>query len=388
VTPDYDLEAWRRRVPLLRSFIPLNHCSQAPQTDPTRAAAEAYLDSWNERGMDWDYWMAEVERARAAFARLIGAAPDEVAITSSVSEGVSALASALDFGGARCTVVTTEAEFPTVGHVWLAQERRGGRITWVPVRRGVVELEDYDAVLDDSTLVVSATHGYYQTGFKQDLAAIAGRAHAAGALLLVDAYQTLGTTPVDVKALGIDALACGALKFLMGIPGIAFLYVRRELAETLRPTVTGWFGRKDPFAFRVRELDWAAGARRFDAGTPPVFAAYVARAGLEIIEQVGPARIERWTEALSRHLIEGGRERGLEPLGTADPRRKTPTTAYRCPVDSHAVEAALRRRGVIASARGPAIRLAPHFYSTRGDLDAGLDALAALIGPAAGRSSP
>jgi len=237
--PDYDLDAWRRRIPLLASCIPMNNCSQAPQTDLTRAAGERYFDSWNTQGMDWDAWMEEVRLAKGAFARLINASPEEIAVFSSVSEAASAVASAIDFSGRSRTVVASEMEFPTVGHVWLAQKQRGARVTWVPATDGVIETAAYDKLLNDEVAVVSACHGFYLNGFTQDLAALSARAHAAGALLFADAYQTLGVVPVDVKVLGVDFLASGNLKYLMGVPGIAFLYVRRELAETLHPAVTG-----------------------------------------------------------------------------------------------------------------------------------------------------
>jgi len=375
--PSYDIDAWRARIPLLASTIPMNNCSQAPQTDVARAAAERYLESWNADGMDWDAWMAEVQGARAEFARLVNAAPDEIAVFSSVSEATSAVASTFDFTGGRRTVVVTEAEFPTIGHVWLAQARRGARIAWVPTEGGTIPVGGYDAITEDAA-VVSVCHGYYLNGFTQDLACISARAHARGALVYVDAYQTLGTVPVDVKALDVDFLAAGNLKFLMGVPGIAFLYVRRSLIDSLRPTVTGWFGRANPFDFRVKELDWADGASRFDAGTPPVMNAYVARAGMRIINELGAGAIREWTRVLGQRLIDGGRTRGLRLQGTDDMDRKTATTAFLV-ADSHAVETAMRARGVLPSARGPVIRLAPHFYNTLDDVDVALDTLASVL---------
>jgi len=379
-TPGYDLEAWRAQVPLLEAVIPMNHCSQAPLTLRTRAAAEAFLDSWDRDGMDWDGWIEGVEAARAEFARLINASPDDVAVTTSVSAATAALASALDFTGDRRTVLATEAEFPTVGHVWLAHRKHGARVEWVPVRDGIVPLDEYEPRLGPDTLVVSACHGYYQTGFKQDVARVTEMAHAAGAYTYVDAYQTLGTCPVDVKALDVDFLSAGVLKFLMGTAGIAFLYVKPDLLDRLEPSVTGWFGRANPFAFDTTRLDWADTARRFDTGTPPVLNAWIAREGLAIINEVGPGAIEAWTAGLSDRLVEGGTARGLEVLGTGDSSRKAPTTAFRCAGDSHAVEAALRERGILASARGPAIRLAPHFYTTPDEVDVALDALAQVMG--------
>jgi selenocysteine lyase/cysteine desulfurase len=215
-------------------------------------------------------------------------------------------------------------------------------------------------------------------GLIQDSARIAAIARDAGALSFVDAYQSLGTVPLDVRALGVDFLASGNLKFLMGIPGIAFLYVRPEIVDTLQPSVTGWFGRANPFAFDARSLDWSPTASRFDTGTPPVINAYVARAGMEIINALGPSNIRAWLLALGQRLIDGGRARGMVLHGTDDMRRKTATTAF-VVGDSHAVEHAMRERGVIASARGDVIRLAPHFYSTTDDVDRALDVLAQVV---------
>lgn len=377
--PGYDLDAVRRRIPSLKRVIPMNNCSQAPQTDATRAAAEAYLDSWGRDVMDWDRWMAEVEAARASFARLIGASPEEIAIGTSVSQLTSSLASALTYDGVRDTIVVTEGEFPTVGQVWRAQEKRGARLSWVPARDGIIPPEGYAAAMDRRTLLVSACQAYYQSGFKQDLREIVARARKVGAMVYVDAYQSLGTEPMDVKALDLDFLSSGALKFLMGIPGIAFLYVKPSVAEALEPTVTGWFGRENPFSFDARDLSWAPGGRRFDTGTPPILEAYVARAGIDFLQELGMEAIGRWNLELSRALVEGGRERGLQLLGISDPLRKAPTTAFRVPGDSHEVEVKLRAQGIVASARGPAIRLAPHFYSTLDDVEVALTTLQKVL---------
>ncbi len=377
-TPSYDLSYWRGTIPLLQSMTPMNNCSQAPQTLATRQAADAYLDSWNTQGMDWDACKEEVEQARVGFARLINAPAEHVAVSTSVSAAVSSLVSAFTFDDRR-VIVSSEAEFPTVGHVLLAQEPRGAEVRWAPLEDGAVEPEAYQSLVDDDTLLVSATHAYYENGFKQDLAPIIGTAHDRGALVFVDAYQTLGTEPVDVTALDVDFLAGGCLKYLMGIPGMAFLYVKGQFIERLEPTVTGWFGRRDPFAFEPKRLDWSDTAARFDTGTPAIVSAAVARAGLEIIDTVGPPAVQAWIAHLSRRLIDGGRERGLELCSPADPSAKTPTTAFRMPVDAQAIETAMRAHGVLPSARGSVIRLAPHFYNTLEDVDTALDTLVKVL---------
>ncbi len=375
--PGYDIEEWRRRIPLLSSCIPMNNCSQGPQTDATRAAAERYLESWNRTGMDWDAWIEEVRLAKASFAGLIEASPTDIAVFSSVSEATSAVASALDFSGSRRRVVVSEMEFPTTGHVWLAQQRRGAQVSWVAQHDGVIETSEYEAAIGDDTAIVAACHGYYLNGFTQDVGAIVTRAHTHGVLVFADAYQTLGVRPINVMETGVDFLASGTLKYLMGVPGIAFLYVRPGLADSLEPSVTGWFGRSNPFAFDAKMLDWSAGASRFDSGTPPIPNAYIARAGMEIISSIGVGNIRAWHQVLAERLRDGGRERGLTLHGTTDLARKTANSAF-VVRDSHAIEQAMRARGVLPSARGPVIRLAPHFYNTLDDVDTALDLLAEL----------
>jgi selenocysteine lyase/cysteine desulfurase len=380
-SPAFDLESIRARIPILTRAIPLNNCSQGPLTEATRAAANEFLASWDSSGMDWDRWMQEVDLAKRQFASLINAEPGEIAAVTSVSHATQVVASALTYSAQRNTVVASQMEFPTVGHVWLAQERSGACVQWVPVRDGAIDVAEYERAIDERTVIVSSAHAYYLNGFKQDVAAIARIAHDRGALIYVDAYQSIGTAPFDVKAAGVDFLAAGTLKYLMGTPGIAFLYVRPELIEALHPSVTGWFGRANPFAFDAARLDWSSTASRFEAGTPAVFSAYVSRAGMRFVADVGLERIAAWGAELARRLAHGGAARGLTVHGPGLAAGKTPNTAFVCPPgrDSHSVEAALRRRGVIASARGPVIRYAPHFYTSFEDVDRALDALAAEL---------
>jgi selenocysteine lyase/cysteine desulfurase len=379
--PPFDLAAIRRRIPILQTHVVMNGCSQAPQSDVTREAAESYLDSWLRDGMDWDRWIAEVEAARGEFAALVCADARDVAVATSVSQATASLATGLDYTGTRHRVLVSGMEFPTVSHVWLAQERFGAEVSWATVEDGRIPQEHYEEAIGEDTLVVSAARAWYQNGAKQDIAALAEVAHDRGAVLFVDAYQALGTEPFDAPASGADVVASGNLKFLMGIPGIAFLWVRPDLAERLQPALTGWFGRKDPFAFDPTRLDWADGARRLDTGTPPILEAYVARAGMAWLREIGLDAIHAWTQVLGARLLEGAEARGIPLLHRIRPDAKTPTTAFLCE-DSHAVESALRNRGVIASARGPAIRLAPHFFNTVEDVDHALDELAGVTGRA------
>ena len=377
--PGYDIEGWRAQFPILKEAVHLANCSQSPQCERTRHAAEDYLDNWDHMGMDWDRWVQEIGLAKAEFAKIINADPSEVAIGTSVSEITSTIASSLDFGGKRKKIVVTDAEFPTVGLVWLAHEKYGAKVQFIPAKAGEIDINDYHAAIDTSTLITSFCDVYYYNGFKQDIGTITEIAHSKGSLAYVDAYQGIGSHPIDVKALDIDILSSGNLKYLLGIPGIAFVYVKKELIPFLRPAFTGWFGMENPFAFDIHHLDFAKDARRFDNGTPPVLTSYIARAGMAVINEVTPAAIQAWTDHLSEHCIEGGKKRGLEIASPLDVRKKAPTTAFRVGTDSHHVEVELKKRKIVASARGDVIRLAPHFFTKPEDLDYALDCLAEIL---------
>ena len=380
--PPYDIDAWRAKFPILKNTIHVANCSQAPQSDYTREAARAYLGSWNSMGMDWDRWMEEVVFAKAEFARLINADVSEIALGTSVSETTSVTASAMPFGGKRKKVVTTEAEFPTVGHVWLAHQKYGAQVQFIPVKNGEIDPSDYDRYVDENTLITSICDVYYYNGFKQNLEAIIPKIHARGSLVYLDAYQGIGTHPIDVKALDVDFLATGNLKYLLGIPGVAFLYVKKELIPFLQPAFTGWFGQENPFAFDVLHLDYASDARRFDTGTPPVMAAYIVRAGMQMINEVGVDNIQYWTDQLSQYCIDQALFRGLEVASPLDVAKKAPTTAIRIPGgDSHAVEKALLSKNIVASARSDVIRIATHFFTRMEDIDYVLESLAEIIKP-------
>jgi selenocysteine lyase/cysteine desulfurase len=230
---DIEAKAWQAEFPGLAATVHVANCSHGPQSRRVRAAIDAYMNSWREAGMDWDAWMGEIAAAKRAFARLIGAEPGEVALSTSASAAVASIASALTVEGGRRRVVTTEAEFPTVGHVWLAHSRHGLEVEFIPVRDGAIDLREYEKRVDERTLIVSATHVYYQNGFKQDVARIAEIAHRVGALTLVDAYQSLGTCHVDVRALDVDVLVSGNQKYLLGVPSFAFIYVKCEVVDRL-----------------------------------------------------------------------------------------------------------------------------------------------------------
>lgn len=371
-----EIDKWRECFPILEHVAHLGNCSQGAQSKQVLAGINRYLDNWGGVGMDWDSWVEEVDAAKAEFAKLIGAEKEEIAVAASVSDLVSSIANSLDYTGKRNKIVVTDAEFPTVDYVWLANQRHGAKVDFIAVNENhQIDISEYERYIDENTLLTSATHVYYLNGFKQDPAKMAEIAHSKGSLFLLDSYQCLGTEPVDVKKMKIDILVSGCLKYLFGVPGIAFMYVNKELIQSLKPSVTGWFGQTNPFLFQTRYNDWANTASRFDTGTPPVLTGYAARAGLEIINQVGVEKIKDHVDMLSAYALSGCFARGLRTISPLDVSKKGGTTAIVCgdKVDSHTMEKLLRDRNVIGSGRGEVIRFAPHFYTKVNEIDYALD---------------
>jgi selenocysteine lyase/cysteine desulfurase len=366
----------RARFPILERLVYLNSCSQGALSHAVRESYRRYLDDWDDRGSPWDYWVEKAEAARATFARLVGAEPDEVAVTTSLSAGVSALASGLDFGGPRSKVVLSDYEFPTIGQIWHAQEGRGARVVHVPPSGdGTIPLERFAQAIDDETLLVSITHVSYRTGSMLDVAEITSLAHERGALVLLDAYQTVGSLPVGVEALGVDFLAAGVLKYLLGSAGLAFFYCRRELVEQAWPTATGWFADREIFAMDHTDYSPSPTARRFESGTPPIPSIYAGIAGMELMLEIGIPETRAHVQGLNRRLLEGLDDLGARVVTPRDPERRGALVCVRS-TDAPALVAALQRDGIVTSERDSSLRISPHCYNADEDVDAVLAALA------------
>jgi selenocysteine lyase/cysteine desulfurase len=284
---------------------------------------------------------------------------------------VNSIASALSFQQRR-KVVLGEFEFPTMGHIWLAQRQRGAEVVFVKASNDRLTAEGYDELIDQGTLIVPLTHICFMNGFRMPTAKITEMAHHRGALVLLDDYQDCGTRPVDVKAMDLDVYVSGTLKYLLGPPGLAFMYVRRSLASLLVPSVTGWFGQANPFAFDVRLFEPAPGARRFESGTPPIPSIYGASEGVRLLAEIGMQTVAMQVATLTRALLDGAGELGI--------RTKTPSNSAGPLVVLQSKEAdklvqKFAARNVVVSSRHDGLRISFHVYNTLDDVRAVLQLL-------------
>ncbi|MBS4024322.1 MAG: aminotransferase class V-fold PLP-dependent enzyme [Clostridia bacterium] len=361
---------------IMKDKIQVSSCSQSAMHKKVKAAILDYVTSWGTNGHDWEMWMEICEQARIKFAKLINASINEVAIVTSVSHGSSAIANSLPRLNGKNNIVLTEMDFPCIGHVWLSQE--GYEVLFVSAKDGEIPIDHYEKLITSKTFMVSIPHISYYNGFKQNIKEIAKIAHKNGSYVFIDAYQSAGQVPIDVKEMDIDFLVAGMQKYLLGIPGIAFLYVRKEIADQLTPKITGWFGQSNPFDFNVKKVEYAASARRFDSGTYPMLNGYAANAALDILLNIGIDKIEMYLKELSEFAIKYALEQELIIKSPLTIDNKGSNTAIYVS-EAGKVEKLMKNYGIIAAARKEVIRIAPHYYNTKEDLKKAIDCIKYIL---------
>src|SRR5436190_16077278 len=303
-----ELSDYRDEFPVLERKAYLISASLGPIARRARSSLNEYLDAWATKGAPDPVWEEHVfprmRSVKETFASLVGADADEVAITTNVSLALSTVMSCLDFTGGRRKLVLSELDFPTDGHVFLAQRRRGAEVVFLESPDGLtVPLESYEAAIDETTAAVCINRVLYRSSTLVDAKEICRMAREKGVWSVVDDFHGAGIIPVDVHDLGCDFYTTGVLKWLCGGPGLTFLYARRDLIPSLQPAITGWMAQEEPFSFDAQHLRPHPTARRLENGTPPAPIAFLAQGGLDIITEVGPENIRPRIGELSDYVI-------------------------------------------------------------------------------------
>jgi kynureninase len=365
----------REEFPILEQRTYLISASLGPLSRRSRKLAEEHLDLWQRLGPEelwFNHGLPRLQECRERFARLIGASPDEIAIVPSVSSGLSSIASCFEFDR-RPKVVCTDMDFPTNHYVWRAQLRRGAKLAVAQSPDGIrIETDDIVDLIDEETLIVNTNRALFESSFILDMPPVVEAAHSRGAYVLIDDFHGSGIVPIDVHGLGVDFLLTGALKWLCGGQGIAFLYVRRDLIQKLDPAVVGWFGTEDPFDFDRSRLRLRSDARRFETGTYALPQAWTAAGGLSIIEEVGVENIRAHNQTLTRRIIELADETGLEVLSPREDARRSGLVRVRIPggrQNAETVLHALFERDIVLDSRIDTLRISPHFFNLEEEVE-------------------
>ena len=373
-------ETARAELPLLATCVYLNSNSTGAFPRGARAAAERYydlLERWRDEA--WEGFLAEMGAHADEIAALIGAPPASVTLDTSVSSLLGRVLSCFDFQ-ARPRVVTTDLEFPNVEMLLGAFLRYGCEPVIVKSTDGIaIDPHAVAAAMDERTQLVVVSHATFATGALTYLAPIVRRARSVGAIVAVDAYQSLGVVPFDVDALDVDIVFGGAHKWLCGAIDSAFCYVRPSLVAELVPAATGWMASKNALSF-ARSTGLANDARRMSAGTPAPLAALTSREGLRLVRSVGVERIRALSVARTERIIARADEAGLVVATPRDSRARAGIVNLRFDRAEEVVQA-LKGDGFVCSHRAGA-RIAPHFYNTDEEVERFMDALIAYAAKA------
>lgn len=372
----------RAEFPILErtTYLVSNSLGAMPRAVPERLAE--YASQWAEHGVRaWakGWWDMPV-RVGDEIAPLIGASPGEIAMLPNVTIAQTSVLSALDYGNGRDTILMTELDFPSVRYVYdeLAT-RLGARIVVIPSDDGIsIDAQRVIDAIDDRTRLVAISHVLFRSAYIMEVDAICRRAREVGALVSLDAFHSVGVIPVDVKALGVDFLSGGVLKWLCGGPGGAFLYASPDSTRMLSPSFTGWQAHERPFAFES-EMHYADGAWRWLNGTPSIPSLYAAIEGPRVVRRAGMDRIREKSIRQTSRLIELADARGYRVTAPRDAERRGGTIAFDVP-HSYGVAQALLANDVIVDYRPNAgIRVAPHFYTSDDELTRVVDMIDAIL---------
>jgi len=367
---------FRDEFPILATatYLVSNSLGAMPRTVPDRLAE--YARQWAASGVRaWAQgWWEMPVTVGDEIAPLIGAGPGEVAMVPNVSIAQAQVLSALDYDSGRDTIVMTAMDFPSVRYVYDAlASRLGARIVVVPSDDGIgVSEERLIEAIDERTRLVAISHVLFRSAYVLDIARIAAHARSVGALVSLDAYHSVGVLPVDVRALGVDFLTGGVLKWLCGGPGGCFLWVRPDVGERIAPALTGWQAHRHPFAFEP-EMEYADAAWRWLGGTPVIPALFAATEGPRILRAVGIDAVRAKSVRQTSRLIALADARGYPVTAPRDAARRGGTVAFDVP-HAREVALALLASDVIVDYRpGAGIRVAPHFYTSDEELEAAVE---------------
>jgi kynureninase len=355
----------REQFPVLQSSTYLVSHSMGAAPLGARDALDAYWNGWATDGPEaWERWLPEIQHIADGIGAIVGAPPGSTFLGPNVSTLQAAIASCLNLRAPRNEVVYEALQFPSLTYVWKEWERFGAvcRVVASPDGR-TIPTEDVLAAITERTAIAVLSHAYYVSGAIADVRTIQRHCRRVGALLCVDAYQTTGVYPYDVTAWDLDLVTGGSHKWLCGGPGCGWIYVKPALLERFRPAVTGWMAHASPFAFEPAPMRYAPTMYRFGNGTPAIPGYVVAKAGHDLIREVGVARIREHNVRLTTMLAEMARERGLRVNTPLQPQARTGWIGIDFDGAERACKALVSKRIFVDYRPGCGIRVSPHFYT-------------------------
>ena len=378
------MHQWRAEFPILDTCTYLVSHSLGAMPTRARRYLTQFADEWDTRGVRaWHEGWWEIGRATGnLLAPILGVARDTIAMHQNATVCQAIVGSCVDFSGDRRRIVMQDLDFPTNHYLFEGFRRSGAEVVYVPSNGAIAApLDRLVEAIDDRTALVPISLVLFRSGALQDVRPIVEKAHRVGARVVLDVYQAAGTVPLDLAALGVDFAVGGSVKWLCGGPGAGYLYVRPDLISALRPAQVGWAAHAAPFEFETGAIRYADGIERFQSGTPNVPALYSARAGYEIVAEVGVPAIRARSLALTRRLIEAAQRNGWRLNTPLSDDARGGSVVIDVPDGARVTDELLRQNVIVDYRPNAGIRLAPHFYSTEMEIDRAVAVMEALVAP-------
>jgi kynureninase len=378
---DDPLLHWRREFPIVDTCTYLVSHSLGAMPRRTSAYLQQFADEWSSRGVRaWSEGWWEAGRTTGdLLAPIIGVQKGTISMHQNVTVAQAIIASCHRFDGPRRKIVMTDLEFPSNMYLFEGFRRYGAEIVYVPsddtMRTNLERLLD---AIDERTMLVPLSLVLFRSAYVQDAAAVIDKAHRVGARVILDIYQAAGTLPMRIEAAGADFAVGGSVKWLCGGPGAGYLYVRPDLAPALEPGIVGWAAHAHPFQFATGAIAYADAPERFQSGTPNVPSLYSARAGYEIVAEIGVPAIREKSLRLTRRLMTLAREAGFRintPDGDAE---RGGAVIIDVPNGMEVADELIRREVIVDYRPGAGIRMAPHFYNTMAEIEHAMETLKAI----------
>ncbi len=361
-------DSYRKEFPVTQKYVYLDHAGVSPLSLRVKGAIEQFLFESAEGGaFHYPKWAQQTVDIRRSCARLINASSDEIAFVKNTSHGLSIVAEGLDWRPGD-NVLVYEKEFPSNRYPWLHLRRRGVEVKVIPRRAGRLLPEDIEKLADSRTRLLAVSSVQFSNGFRIDLKRAGEICRSKGMLLCVDAIQSLGIIPMDVKAFNVDFLAADAHKWLLGPEGIGVFFCRQELAGRLEPTLIGWKCVENELDFDHPELRLKKNAQKFEEGSLNLMGIFGLGAAIALLFEAGIGPIEKRVLDLGDLIIQEAEKRGHAVLTPKQRQERGGNVTISGSFDPDTIRDALRKKGIMVNVRGGGLRVSPHFYNTEAEI--------------------
>ena len=359
---------YRDQFPITKKYIFMNHAAVSALPRRVVEAVSSLLEELScSSSIGYSEWVGKIEEVRALVGKIINSKPSEIAFVTNTSEGLSSVATGFKWKNGDAVLIP-EPEFPANIYPWMNLERSGVMVTFVERREGRLETKDFSKALDKRTRMIAVSSVDFVTGFHIDLEELGDFCRKKGIILCVDAIQSLGIIPMDVKKYGIHFLAAGAHKWLLGLMGSGFLYVSDDVNNEIEPKRVGWKSVVHEEEFHKISFQLKPDALRFESGTMNLAGIYALGASLDLLMEVGIKNIQETVFALNDEFYSGFKKRTFNVITPMGEGERSGIFSFVPAGDPERFFKYLTSENVLVSLRNGVIRISPHFYNTEHEI--------------------